>query len=43
MIALRFAGDDEFFELCNKAAEQNLDPKVIKSMIKNWKADNVRV
>lgn len=43
MIALRFAGDDEFFELCNKAAEQNLDPKVIKSMIKERKADNVRV
>ena len=43
MIALRFAGDDQFVELCQQVVEQHLEPKTIKSMIKNWKPDHVRV
>ncbi len=43
IIALRFADDAEFLELCKKAAETGLSPKEIKMQIKNWKADNYRV
>ena len=42
IIALRFAGDDEFVALAQKAAEENLEPKQIKMAIKNWRADNNR-
>ena len=42
IIALRFAPDDEFLELCKKAAEGNLTPEKIKKEIKNWKEDNYR-
>lgn len=41
--ALRFAGDAEFPELCQKAASQNLSSDDIKKAIKNWKGDNDRV
>lgn len=43
IIALRFAGDDEFVELVKRAAEEKLGPKEIKASIKNWKADHHRV
>lgn len=43
MIALRFAWDEEFISLCQQAAEQQLEPTTIKSMIKHWKPDHVRV
>lgn len=43
MIALRFAWDEEFISLCQQTAEQQLDPTTIKSMIKHWKPDHVRV
>jgi len=43
IVALRFAGDDEFPSLAKKAAEENLSQKQIKSLIKNWRADNYRV
>ncbi|HEX2683747.1 MAG TPA: DUF6526 family protein, partial [Ferruginibacter sp.] len=43
IIALRFAGDDEFVELSKRAAEQNMAPKEIKMAIKNWKGDHHRV
>ena len=43
IIALRFAGDDEFVALAQKAADENLEPKQIKMAIKNWRADNNRV
>lgn len=43
IIALRFAGDDEFPELCKKAASQKLGSNDIKKTIKNWKADNYRI
>ncbi len=42
IIALRFAGDDEFVALAKQAADENLDAKQIKMAIKNWKADNNR-
>jgi hypothetical protein len=43
IIALRFAGDDEFVALAKQAAEENLGSKQIKMAIKNWRADNNRV
>ena len=43
IIALRFAGDDEFVALAKQAADENLGAKEIKMVIKNWKADNNRV
>jgi len=43
IIGLRFASDDEFSELANKAAEEGLSEKAIKKSIKNWRADNYRV
>jgi len=42
VIALRFAGDDEFADLAKQAAEENLSSKQIKMAIKNWRADNNR-
>jgi hypothetical protein len=42
IIALRFAQDDEFPSLAQKAAEQNLKPSEIKKSIQNWKADHHR-
>ncbi len=42
IVALRFAPDDEFVDLANKAAKENLSVKDIKSQIKNWKADHYR-
>jgi len=43
VIALRFADDDEFVELCKKAANDNLTQKEIKAAIVKWKADHKRV
>ncbi len=43
IIALRFAGDDEFVGLAKKAADENMEAKEIKMAIKNWKADHNRV
>ena len=43
VIGLRFAPDDEFLELTQKAAEEGLSEKEIKQEIKNWKADEYRV
>ena len=42
IIALRFAGDDEFVALAKQAVDENLNAKQIKMAIKNWKADNNR-
>lgn len=41
--ALRFAYDDEFRELLNKAVTENISGDEIKRSIKNWKADHQRV
>lgn len=43
IVALRFAGDDEFVALAQKALTENFSSKEIKQTIKNWKADNYRV
>lgn len=41
--ALRFAGDEEFKNLLQRAIEDKLKPDDIKKQIKNWQADNMRV
>jgi len=43
IIALRFAGDDEFVALSKRAVEENMSAKEIKMAIQNWKADYNRV
>ena len=43
IIALRFATDDEFVSLSNRAAEEQLTNKQIKQAIKSWKGDFYRV
>lgn len=43
IIALRFAGDDEFVALVDKALTENLSPKDIKAQVKNWRADYYRM
>jgi uncharacterized integral membrane protein len=43
IVALRFASDDEFVALAQKAADENLPGKQIKQSITNWKADTYRV
>ncbi|MBC7745281.1 MAG: hypothetical protein H7096_09280 [Flavobacterium sp.] len=43
IIALRFAPDNEFQSLSERASVENLNAKEIKSAIKNWKADHHRV
>jgi hypothetical protein len=43
IIALRFASDEEFLQLAERAASQKLRSKDIKQAIVNWKADNNRV
>ena len=43
IVALRFAGDDEFVGLVKRAADENLSAKEIKAAVKNWKADHNRV
>ena len=42
IVGLRFASDEEFAELAQKAVTENLSEKAIKKSIKNWKADNYR-
>ncbi len=43
IIALRFAPDEEWISLCEKAVQDNLTPERIKRSIKAWKADLDRV
>ena len=43
IIALRFASNDEWLALRNKAIAKNLPSKETKLAIKNWKADFNRV
>jgi Family of unknown function (DUF6526) len=41
--ALRFASDDEFKILLQRAISEGLSPDAIKKSIKNWQADDMRV
>ena len=43
VVGLRFAPDEEFVDLAQKAAEENLSEDEIKKAVKNWRADNYRV
>lgn len=43
VIGLRFAADDEFVELADRAEKENLSEKDIKMAIKKWKPDTYRV
>jgi hypothetical protein len=43
VIALRFASDEEFVKLAEKAATENLSNKEIKEAIINWRGDYYRV
>ena len=43
IVALRFAPDEEFPALTERAVRDNLTAKEIKSAIKNWKPDYYRV
>jgi hypothetical protein len=43
VVALRFAGDEEFPGLCQRAADENLTPAQIKTAIQKWRADHHRV
>ncbi|MEI8279682.1 MAG: DUF6526 family protein [Bacteroidota bacterium] len=42
IVALRFAGDDEYLALVHRALSDNMRPDDIKKAIKNWRADNHR-
>ena len=42
IIALRFAPDDEFIVLVDRAANEQLTPDEIKKEIKQWRADHHR-
>lgn len=43
IVALRFASDNEFVALAEKAATENLSGKAIKQTIKLWRADHNRI
>ena len=43
VIALRFASDDEYDELANRAITENMKPSDIKKAILTWRADHHRV
>lgn len=43
IIALRFAGDDEWLALMERTIKENLSSKEIKQNIQNWRGDYYRV
>jgi len=42
IVALRFASDEEFVELVDRAINEKLSNKAIKQAIRNWKSDHHR-
>lgn len=42
IVALRFASDEEFGPLLERAARENLSPKDIKASIRTWRPDSHR-
>jgi len=42
-VGLRFASDEEFPALAQRAADEGLSEDAIKKAVKNWRADNYRV
>lgn len=43
IVSLRFASDEEFSSLCQKAAAEQLSPDAIKKLIPHWRDDNYRI
>jgi len=43
ILALRFAGDEEFLTLVDQAVNNKLSPTEIKKSIKNWRGDFHRI
>ena len=43
IIGLRFASDEEFPSLAQRAVKENLTEDAIKRAVKNWRADTYRV
>jgi hypothetical protein len=43
IVALRFASDDEFVELVERAEREDLRSEEIKKLIRTWKGDHHRV
>ena len=43
IVGLRFASNEEFVSLAQRAADQRLSPKDIKQAVKNWRPDTYRV
>jgi Family of unknown function (DUF6526) len=43
IVGLRFASNEEFVALAQRAADQNLSPKDVKQAVRNWRADTYRV
>jgi hypothetical protein len=40
---LRYAGDDEFPALCERAATDGMSPITIRSAVMNWRPDTMRI
>jgi hypothetical protein len=43
IIALRYADDDEFPALCERAATDGMSPTTIRSAVMNWRPDKMRI
>lgn len=43
LIGLRFAGDEELPDLVRKTLDESLKEKAIKSLVKDWQGDHLRV